>query len=44
MNRIKMYLSDGSSEIEVLPSKVKEMKSKGWALDKPKAKPTKESK
>ncbi len=37
-----MYFENDS--IEVLPQKVDEMKEKGWALDKPKAKPTKESK
>lgn len=42
MKRIKMYF--GGNEIRVIPSKVDEMKEKGWALDKPKAKPIKESK
>lgn len=41
MKRVKMYL--GKSSIEVLPQKVDEMISKGWALDKPsKPKPKKE--
>ena len=34
MKRVKMYPPKGGGLIEVLPSKVEEMKGKGYTLDK----------